>query len=205
MMPRWRAEPAAVRVDERTGRGAARLAEIARHEAGVVAVRDEAQVLALGLVPHREPESRSPCARTSSFVQRAEREARRAASTAYGISASAYDWSLARSAARGAAPCAPSSSGLDARVVAGRERVGADQLHARDQVAELEVLVAERARIGRAAARRRRRGTAAARARGTPPRPRRRSAGSPCGAPRARASSIASSVQQARGDSGDVP
>jgi hypothetical protein len=37
--------------------------------------------------------------------------------------------------------------------VPGAEPLGAQQLHARDQVAELEMLVAERARIRRAAAR----------------------------------------------------
>ena len=61
-----------------------------------------------------------------------------------------YDWSLPRSRARGEAQDAVAAA-LDARVVAGGERVGAERARALQQRRELDVLVAAHARVRRAA------------------------------------------------------
>src|SRR6185436_13936935 len=70
-----RAQTAAFGVFDRSGVGAAPLSQLLDHEPGIVAVRHEAEILALGLVPYRETE---PLRVTPNLFlgQRAEREAR---------------------------------------------------------------------------------------------------------------------------------
>ncbi len=117
---------------------------------GVVAVGDEAQVLALGLVPQREPEPRAVGAHLA-LLEVPEREL---GARQRRVGHQRQRVGLVLGGVGGAVePDAAVVVGAHPRVVPGHEPLGADQLHAPDQVAELEVLVAQRARIGGAAAR----------------------------------------------------
>ena len=149
-MPSCRPSTRPRRVDDRRRRGCAPGAR-ALDERGVVVVRDEADLLAVGLVGDRQAAAaRAARAPRSSSARRAG--TRRAPAASCVSEKRKYDWSFAGSTPRSRRQRPVAGVALDARVVAGRDGARRRTRRARStSVGELQVAVAVRAGERRAA------------------------------------------------------